>query len=91
MGLTSLKVVTWPPFLKPNVAIPAVNNVRTWALDREVFQSIMRRTAEMRHEQYRNFLRRFATTTANILARPNYHLFINVEPVNKKRENQALV
>ncbi|TNM90107.1 hypothetical protein fugu_004341 [Takifugu bimaculatus] len=32
-------------------------DVRTWALDREVFQNIMRRTAEMRHEQYRNFLR----------------------------------
>uniref|UniRef100_A0A8C5B7G2 cGMP-dependent protein kinase n=1 Tax=Gadus morhua TaxID=8049 RepID=A0A8C5B7G2_GADMO len=29
----------------------------TWALDREVFQNIMRRTAETRHQQYRNFLR----------------------------------
>lgn len=38
----------------------AVNNVRSWALDREVFQNIMRRTAETRHEQYRNFLRRLA-------------------------------
>lgn len=34
--------------------------MRTWALDREVFQNIMRRTAETRHEQYRNFLRRLA-------------------------------
>ncbi|XP_068461011.1 cGMP-dependent protein kinase 2 [Clinocottus analis] len=38
-------------------SVRAVNNVRTWALDREVFQNIMRRTAETRHEQYRNFLR----------------------------------
>ncbi|XP_075903192.1 cGMP-dependent protein kinase 2 [Nelusetta ayraudi] len=38
-------------------SVKAVNNVRTWALDREVFQNIMRRTAETRHEQYRNFLR----------------------------------
>uniref|UniRef100_UPI0037E986F3 cGMP-dependent protein kinase 2 isoform X1 n=1 Tax=Semicossyphus pulcher TaxID=241346 RepID=UPI0037E986F3 len=38
-------------------SVRAVNRVRTWALDREVFQNIMRRTAETRHEQYRNFLR----------------------------------
>uniref|UniRef100_A0A667YUC8 cGMP-dependent protein kinase n=1 Tax=Myripristis murdjan TaxID=586833 RepID=A0A667YUC8_9TELE len=38
-------------------SVRAVNKVRTWALDREVFQNIMRRTAEARHEQYRNFLR----------------------------------
>ncbi|XP_013875128.1 cGMP-dependent protein kinase 2 isoform X1 [Austrofundulus limnaeus] len=38
-------------------SVRAVNKVRTWALDREVFQNIMRRTAETRHEQYRNFLR----------------------------------
>lgn len=43
-----------------SVAFTAVNNVRSWALDREVFQNIMRRTAETRHEQYRNFLRRSA-------------------------------
>ncbi|KAM7415612.1 hypothetical protein PAMA_017912 [Pampus argenteus] len=38
-------------------SVRAVNKVWTWALDREVFQNIMRRTAETRHEQYRNFLR----------------------------------
>uniref|UniRef100_A0A3Q1I4E9 cGMP-dependent protein kinase n=1 Tax=Anabas testudineus TaxID=64144 RepID=A0A3Q1I4E9_ANATE len=38
-------------------SVRAVNKVRTWALDREVFQNIMRMTAETRHEQYRNFLR----------------------------------
>ncbi|XP_035495852.1 cGMP-dependent protein kinase 2 [Scophthalmus maximus] len=38
-------------------SVRAVNKVRTWALDREVFQNVMRRTAETRHEQYRNFLR----------------------------------
>ncbi|XP_030579348.1 cGMP-dependent protein kinase 2 [Archocentrus centrarchus] len=38
-------------------SVRVVNDVRTWALDREVFQNIMRRTAETRHEQYRNFLR----------------------------------
>ncbi|XP_015229077.1 PREDICTED: cGMP-dependent protein kinase 2 isoform X1 [Cyprinodon variegatus] len=38
-------------------SVRAVNKVRTWALDREAFQNIMRRTAETRHEQYRNFLR----------------------------------
>ncbi|XP_071371340.1 cGMP-dependent protein kinase 2 isoform X2 [Centroberyx affinis] len=38
-------------------SVRAVNRVRTWALDREGFQNIMRRTAETRHEQYRNFLR----------------------------------
>lgn len=48
----------------PRVSVPAVNNVRTWALDREVFQNIMRRTAEMRHEQYRSFLRRLAAAHA---------------------------
>lgn len=36
----------------------AITNVKTWALDREVFQNIMRRTAQARDEQYRNFLRR---------------------------------
>lgn len=51
-----------------NVAVAAVNDVRTWALDREVFQNIMRRTAEMRHEQYRSFLRRLAATYAQMLA-----------------------
>ncbi|MEE6460186.1 hypothetical protein FKM82_000878 [Ascaphus truei] len=35
----------------------AISNVRTWALDREVFQNIMRKTAQARHEEYRNFLR----------------------------------
>ncbi|KAG8134328.1 hypothetical protein E2320_007451 [Naja naja] len=35
----------------------AVTSVKTWALDREVFQNIMRRTAQARHDQYRNFLR----------------------------------
>ncbi|XP_059194112.1 cGMP-dependent protein kinase 2 isoform X3 [Centropristis striata] len=38
-------------------SVRAVNKVRVWALDREVFQNIMRRTAETRQEQYRNFLR----------------------------------
>lgn len=43
-----------------DVAFTVVNKVRVWALDREVFQNIMRRTAETRHEQHRNFLRRLA-------------------------------
>ncbi|KAK2838040.1 hypothetical protein Q5P01_015252 [Channa striata] len=38
-------------------SVRAVDKVCTWVLDREVFQNIMRRTAETRHEQYRNFLR----------------------------------
>ncbi|XP_042325649.1 cGMP-dependent protein kinase 2 [Sceloporus undulatus] len=38
-------------------SVKAVTSVKTWALDREVFQNIMRRTAQARHEQYRNFLR----------------------------------
>ncbi|KAJ8398092.1 hypothetical protein AAFF_G00431690 [Aldrovandia affinis] len=38
-------------------SVRAVSQVKTWALDREVFQNIMRLTAETRHEQYRNFLR----------------------------------
>lgn len=46
-----------------NVSFTGASNVRTWALDREAFQNIMRRTAETRHEQYRNFLRRLAVTT----------------------------
>ncbi|KAG2466394.1 KGP2 kinase, partial [Polypterus senegalus] len=37
--------------------LAAVSDVKTWALDREVFQNIMRKTAQARHEQYRNFLR----------------------------------
>lgn len=45
-------------FLLPAVMVAAASNVRTWALDREVFHNIMRMTAEARHEQYRNFLRR---------------------------------
>ncbi|XP_055444881.1 cGMP-dependent protein kinase 2 [Bubalus kerabau] len=39
-------------------SVKAITNVKTWALDREVFQNIMRRTAQARDEQYRNFLRR---------------------------------
>ncbi|XP_068954405.1 cGMP-dependent protein kinase 2 [Petaurus breviceps papuanus] len=38
-------------------SVKAVSNVKTWALDREVFQNIMRRTAQARDEQYRQFLR----------------------------------
>uniref|UniRef100_A0A8D0GFB5 cGMP-dependent protein kinase n=1 Tax=Sphenodon punctatus TaxID=8508 RepID=A0A8D0GFB5_SPHPU len=38
-------------------SVKAVTDVKTWALDREVFQNIMRRTAQARHEQYKNFLR----------------------------------
>ncbi|KAG7481348.1 hypothetical protein MATL_G00065920 [Megalops atlanticus] len=38
-------------------SVRAVSQVKTWALDREVFQNIMRMTAETRHEQYRSFLR----------------------------------
>lgn len=48
-----------------DVDFTAVNKVRTWALDREVFQNIMRRTAETRHEQYRNFLRRLGLAVAD--------------------------
>ncbi|KAK2115910.1 cGMP-dependent protein kinase 2 [Saguinus oedipus] len=38
-------------------SVKAITNVKTWTLDREVFQNIMRRTAQARDEQYRNFLR----------------------------------
>uniref|UniRef100_A0A4W3HHJ6 cGMP-dependent protein kinase n=1 Tax=Callorhinchus milii TaxID=7868 RepID=A0A4W3HHJ6_CALMI len=38
-------------------SVKAVTSVKTWALDREVFQNIMRGTAEARREQYRKFLR----------------------------------
>ncbi|NXA73647.1 KGP2 kinase, partial [Thryothorus ludovicianus] len=38
-------------------SVKATTNVKTWALDREVFQNIMRVTAQTRQEQYRNFLR----------------------------------
>ncbi|XP_009318524.1 PREDICTED: cGMP-dependent protein kinase 2 isoform X3 [Pygoscelis adeliae] len=38
-------------------SVKAITNVNTWALDREVFQNIMRVTAQTRQEQYRNFLR----------------------------------
>ncbi|XP_010167669.1 cGMP-dependent protein kinase 2 isoform X1 [Antrostomus carolinensis] len=38
-------------------SVKAITNVKTWALDREVFQNIMRVTAQKRQEQYRNFLR----------------------------------
>ncbi|NWU06317.1 KGP2 kinase, partial [Cephalopterus ornatus] len=38
-------------------SVKAITNVKTWALDREVFQNIMRVTAQTRQEQYRNFLR----------------------------------
>ncbi|OXB65989.1 hypothetical protein ASZ78_006644, partial [Callipepla squamata] len=37
--------------------LKAITNVKTWALDREVFQNIMRVTTQTRQEQYRNFLR----------------------------------
>ncbi|KAM9236690.1 cGMP-dependent protein kinase 2 isoform 1-T1 [Leptosomus discolor] len=38
-------------------SVKAITDVKTWALDREVFQNIMRVTAQTRQEQYRNFLR----------------------------------
>uniref|UniRef100_A0A3Q2Z708 Protein kinase cGMP-dependent 2 n=1 Tax=Hippocampus comes TaxID=109280 RepID=A0A3Q2Z708_HIPCM len=38
-------------------SVRAVNRVCAWALEREAFQNIMRRTAEMRHHEYRHFLR----------------------------------
>ncbi|XP_033947961.1 cGMP-dependent protein kinase 2 [Pseudochaenichthys georgianus] len=44
-------------------SVRAVNKVKVWVLDREVFQNIMRRTAETRHEQYRNFLRSVSLLT----------------------------
>ncbi|NXL83185.1 KGP2 kinase, partial [Alectura lathami] len=38
-------------------SVKAITDVKTWALDREVFQNIMRVTAQARQEQYRTFLR----------------------------------
>ncbi|XP_069482666.1 cGMP-dependent protein kinase 2 isoform X2 [Ambystoma mexicanum] len=38
-------------------SVKAASNVKTWTLDREVFQNIMRRTTQARHEEYRNLLR----------------------------------
>ncbi|KAM9193054.1 cGMP-dependent protein kinase 2 isoform 1-T1 [Mergus octosetaceus] len=38
-------------------SVKAITDVKTWALDREVFQNIMRVTAQTRQEQYRSFLR----------------------------------
>ncbi|XP_009645760.1 cGMP-dependent protein kinase 2 isoform X2 [Egretta garzetta] len=38
-------------------SVKAITNTKTWALDREVFQNIMRVTAQTRQEQCRNFLR----------------------------------
>ncbi|NXE79932.1 KGP2 kinase, partial [Cochlearius cochlearius] len=38
-------------------SVKAITNAKTWALDREVFQNIMRVTAQTRQEQRRNFLR----------------------------------
>ncbi|XP_056424916.1 cGMP-dependent protein kinase 2 isoform X3 [Hyla sarda] len=38
-------------------SVKAMTNVRTWALDREAFQNIMRKTAQTRHEEYQNFLK----------------------------------
>ncbi|NXL66827.1 KGP2 kinase, partial [Chordeiles acutipennis] len=38
-------------------SVKAITYVKTWALDREVFQNIMRVTAQKRQEQYRSFLR----------------------------------
>ncbi|XP_068089751.1 cGMP-dependent protein kinase 2 isoform X2 [Hyperolius riggenbachi] len=37
--------------------LAAITNVRTWALDREAFQNIMRRTAQTRLEEYQTFLK----------------------------------
>ncbi|KAM4809037.1 cGMP-dependent protein kinase 2 [Rhinophrynus dorsalis] len=42
---------------KRTASVKAISNVKTWALDREVFQNIMRKTAQSRHEEHRNFLR----------------------------------
>lgn len=53
------------------VVFTAVNSVRTWALDREVFQNIMRRTAETRQEQYRNFLRRLTSIVLRLIHSKN--------------------
>ncbi|XP_069093541.1 cGMP-dependent protein kinase 2 [Pleurodeles waltl] len=38
-------------------SVKAASNAKTWALDREVFQNIMRRTMQTRHEEYRQLLR----------------------------------
>ncbi|XP_018100594.1 protein kinase cGMP-dependent 2 L homeolog isoform X2 [Xenopus laevis] len=38
-------------------SVKAITNVRTWALDREVFQNIMRKTAQSKHEEYLRFLK----------------------------------
>ncbi|XP_053319211.1 cGMP-dependent protein kinase 2 [Spea bombifrons] len=38
-------------------SVKAISHVRTWALDREVFQNIMRKTTQTRHEEHRNFLK----------------------------------
>lgn len=35
----------------------AIISVKSWALHREVFQNTIRRTAQARDEQHRNFLR----------------------------------
>ncbi|KAK4819200.1 hypothetical protein QYF61_026816 [Mycteria americana] len=38
-------------------SVKAITSVKVWAVDRAVFQNIMRVTAQTRQEQYRNFLR----------------------------------
>ncbi|XP_026703682.1 cGMP-dependent protein kinase 2 isoform X3 [Athene cunicularia] len=49
-------------------SVKAITNAKTWALDREVFQNIMRVTAQTRQEQYRSFLRSDDVRSANVIA-----------------------
>uniref|UniRef100_A0A803JSN0 cGMP-dependent protein kinase n=1 Tax=Xenopus tropicalis TaxID=8364 RepID=A0A803JSN0_XENTR len=40
-------------------SVKAITGVRTWTLDREVFQNIMRKTAQSKHEEYLSFLKSY--------------------------------
>ena len=43
----------------PSVFVsPALTDIMLWAIDRQVFQTIMMRTGLIKHSQYMEFLRR---------------------------------
>lgn len=49
-----------------NVLVPALVNVKLWAIDRQCFQTIMMRTGLIKHAEYMDFLKRCRSTLSPV-------------------------
>lgn len=43
------------------MCLPALTDIKLWAIDRQNFQTIMMRSGVIKHSQYMDFLRRYGS------------------------------